>query len=249
MSHAQEFPQDEKSESAVWSFSEGVGYFCVGYYDRAKRALTDLITLKPEFVDGYLWRADVNCRLRDFKAALADAEKALTLSPNSVRAHYVRARALLALKRYDEARQEIDVTISGGESETPAVRYVRGQILLGLGKTKEALDDFDYSFENGQSADLIGASAFAEIKILTKNGDFEAALLKCQDAISRNLGTKGEAYFVQGTAYNAMGKKKEAQESFAQARKSRYKGIPSPYVEDASARIYLSPHAWWYTDG
>ena len=78
-----------------------------GDYEEAVRAYTRCLASDPEATVAYSNRSMAHLQLKDFSAALIDAEAALKLDGSLVKARYRRATALEHLGREDEAIQDL----------------------------------------------------------------------------------------------------------------------------------------------
>lgn len=70
-----------------------------------------LVEYCPDYAEGYNQRAFAHYLRQDFRAALADLDRAVALSPNHIAAIAGRALCLLALGRTDEARKAIQAAL------------------------------------------------------------------------------------------------------------------------------------------
>ncbi|MFG2420044.1 tetratricopeptide repeat protein [Streptomyces sp. NPDC048448] len=102
--------------------SRGVCHAGLG---RPAEALADLdraIALVPEYPWALRHRAELRLGLGDLAAALSDADRAKALRPDEVPVLLCRARALIALRRHDEARLDLDHALgphAGGPPNGP----------------------------------------------------------------------------------------------------------------------------------
>ena len=80
--------------------------------DMAYADLSDAIRLRPDFVDAYSLRADVDACLDHDDAALADATAAIRLKP-AAGYYFTRARLLWDMGRVDAARADVEAASAG----------------------------------------------------------------------------------------------------------------------------------------
>jgi tetratricopeptide (TPR) repeat protein len=86
----------------------GWSYDRIGAPIRAKRDLARYIELRPSDPKGYLIRADYHNFENNYKAALEDYDKALSLAGDWLNARIGRGLALVGLGRYSEAIREYE---------------------------------------------------------------------------------------------------------------------------------------------
>lgn len=75
--------------------------------------------------------------LKDYEAALEVAGQAVELVPTNGRARYARARALISLNRADEARLELEKSVSYDSSQVHVFALL-AEVQMGLGRYAEA---------------------------------------------------------------------------------------------------------------
>ena len=83
--------------------STGARAFQLGDFPQAVKAYTQAIAAEPENAAHYTNRAAAYIRLGDMSSAIADANAALTLQPDLIKAHGLKGTALIALQQYDAA--------------------------------------------------------------------------------------------------------------------------------------------------
>jgi tetratricopeptide (TPR) repeat protein len=100
------------------------------------------LALNPDYAVALCNRAGQAFELKDYAAALADADRAIALSPKLAAAHRNRSRILLALDRPQEALASLEaaLTLSAADAESHAHR---GAILTALGRQDDALQSYD----------------------------------------------------------------------------------------------------------
>jgi tetratricopeptide (TPR) repeat protein len=57
-------------------------------------------------------RSAANCEAEDFIGALVDAEQVIQLKRNWTKGHFRKAKALLGMKRYEEARDAVELGLA-----------------------------------------------------------------------------------------------------------------------------------------
>ena len=115
----------------------------------ADEALTQSITLNPEFAQAYALRAQVRTA-RDWQKldpALADMERAIALEPGNAWFHYYKGDLLADLERFDEAVAEVDKALRSGSGTFTSgvvIAYMkRAQVQREKGNIAAAIIDLD----------------------------------------------------------------------------------------------------------
>lgn len=117
--------------------------------EQAKEKLVAQIVLEPISGLPFLLRAEVRMQ-RDYGKALSDLDYAVQLDPKLAKAHALRAQALMAMMRWDEAGQAIDAAITL-EPKNFEFRLTKTELLR-------------------QTGDFAGAVALARKTITEANG-------------------------------------------------------------------------------
>ncbi len=107
--------------------------------EHAKDKQVAQIVLEPVDALPFLLRAEVRMQ-RDYTAALKDLDYAIQFDAKNARAHALRAQALLAMMRWDEARKAIDEAVAL-DAKTPQHRLIRAEILRNQGDFAEAINE------------------------------------------------------------------------------------------------------------
>ncbi len=107
--------------------------------------------------------------------------RAILLNQNYPAAYHNRARLYMSLARYDEARSDLDQTLS--VSEDAALLTLRARTHAALGKDKTAIEDFNKAIElDDQNAEAFAGRGAA----LEREGKTEDALADCERAVALN---------------------------------------------------------------
>ncbi len=88
---------------------------------------------------------------QNYVGAAATLEKAVNANSEYWMAHYLLASAYLGLKKYEEARQEAELTIAKGKTGAGAANLVLGQSLVNLGKREEGIRALKAFVQNSSS--------------------------------------------------------------------------------------------------
>jgi tetratricopeptide (TPR) repeat protein len=121
----------------------GSQYLILKQWDKAGEAFEGLLKLKPDDVAGHL-----NLGIVDFnKKKLEDAEthlrKALELKSAGPAAHYYLGLIMVSTKRYDEALQEFELTVSNGGENLPLAHKYLGGLYMSVHKNQQAADELE----------------------------------------------------------------------------------------------------------
>ena len=108
--------------------------------ETAAKAFGRALALQPDDAPVRVQRASLLVDLKDYEAALTDLDAALSLpapAPLRVAALHLRARAYLALRRFEEALADTDAAIAV-DPENSRGHYLRARGLVALGRVDEA---------------------------------------------------------------------------------------------------------------
>jgi len=116
----------------------------------------------------YMYRGIIYDRVKDFKSALNDLNKAISINPNHPvpMAYYVRGKINIELKRWGDARNDITKFINKSPTAESSLTYfLRGYANLMLQNNSEALDDLNVSIRKGTDfGDAYGFRAMIKSK-------------------------------------------------------------------------------------
>jgi tetratricopeptide (TPR) repeat protein len=206
--------------------------------DQAEQALRDLeesARLEPAgsryAVADHIRRGRLLLNRARPQEALAAADAALAIAPDSAQAHGVRIGALLQTERYDEVLESCDVALAGGAATAELYR-VRGLARAARDDFAGAIDDYTHALalhpeepaevhrNRGWSHLLANAFELAE-------RDFNAVLQLASDDADGHAG--------RGAARVRLGRVREA---IADAEESLRPGTPSPRLLYVAAQTY-----------
>ncbi|MBI0295845.1 tetratricopeptide repeat protein [Streptomyces sp. PRKS01-29] len=145
-------------------------------------------------------RADMN----ELEGALADAERALELDADCVRAHAAMGSVHLDKERYEQALESFDRAVTL-DPDFPWPLARRGEAYRLLGRYEESLADLDRSFDLHESAWTVGTRGQVHHAV----EDYDNALAD----FSRALEISPEwawVYAERGRTYRVMGRDEEA---------------------------------------
>ncbi len=153
-------------------------------YDDAKVYFDRALQLNPNYAQAYLWRADLHFSLNNFKAMLADREKAYALDPMSLEISRELAFDYRSFGRQEDANRIIDRMFELRPHDQSAYRaYItnfsaHAQFVEAIKATKEGLKHHP---DDPWLKDM-------EAWMLFYIGDYEAALTKGYDYIELDYG-------------------------------------------------------------
>ncbi|CEH18652.1 Molecular co-chaperone STI1 [Ceraceosorus bombacis] len=105
--------------------ARGNELFKKGDFAGSVAAYTESIKRNPSDSRGYTNRASSYLRLMAFPEALKDGDSALSLEPNSVKAHLRKASAQLGMKQYNKALEEVSKASEFDQGEGGARKHER----------------------------------------------------------------------------------------------------------------------------
>lgn len=110
----------------------------VGHIDGAIEALRRVLTFDPDFADAHAWLAICLLRKRRLHAAAIEAERALTLGPESPLSQRVGAEIEMARRRFKEAERHVDQLIAMTPMDASALR-LRARLFALTGRERQRL--------------------------------------------------------------------------------------------------------------
>ena len=131
-----------KAEEALKAFQDGIRLTSENRWFESINRFDDAITADPNYAEAYAHRGNSYSYLGISQAAIADAEKALSLNPDAWLAYGVRGYEQFIAGNPGAAIPDLSKAISINPDYM--VAYVRrGKAHMELGSNKEALDDFE----------------------------------------------------------------------------------------------------------
>jgi tetratricopeptide (TPR) repeat protein len=216
-----------------------------GMFDEAEDLVRQAMSMDPpaQVLVGYHVERGRNLlRAHKLKEAEAACAEALLLDPRQPAAYEVRARALLALARFQEAERAYDYYLANGGEPTPDIFRGRGLARMKLGKYPDAAEDYTRALERARDdGDLYEhrgwALFFCEAWKLALR-DFSTALDLDAEA--------GDAYTGRGLARVMLG---NYQEAIADADDALRRKPGTPEMMHNIACIFAQASARATTDG
>ncbi|HEU5102860.1 MAG TPA: tetratricopeptide repeat protein, partial [Roseiflexaceae bacterium] len=191
--------------------------------DDARRDFEAAVAAAPDDTNVFRERAAFFIRHDDYAAALADADKLIALDGAEPRWHVLRAFALHALDRNEDALKTFDQALLIGGNELWAARYGRGLVLLAQGRAQEALGDLEaagaHPEDTGEVSELFygtGAMPLVELaRAYQALGQADKALQTLDAALQQD--ESFVAFLERGRARAAAGNRDGAREDLREA--------------------------------
>jgi tetratricopeptide (TPR) repeat protein len=195
--------------------------------------------LAPSVAEDHLERGRLLHQRKDYEAAVRAYDAAVAIQPQHVRAHRLRAEALLELNRLPEALRSLDVCLKQGPPDADAFR-ARAAVRTRLGQYPGAQTDYTRALE--PDAATYAARAWTYLV-----AEAPALALRDFQEVIRLDPDQGDAYSGRGYARALLGQYRPA---VADAEDALRLGPPSPRLLYNVARIYAQVAAvdGWGTD-
>jgi tetratricopeptide (TPR) repeat protein len=132
-------------------------YLAQGQFGQAAEQMGRALRLQPPaqaVFSYYVERGRSLLRDKRYGEAIRACDDALELFPDQPLAHAVRARALLALGRYEQAEWSFDQCVRNGGAAASDVFRGRGLARMKLGKYPEAAEDYTRALERAPDGEL-----------------------------------------------------------------------------------------------
>ena len=228
---------DDTLAAHAWSQAGSV-LSGAGKYAEAVVAYGDVIRLQPECGEAYLHRGTARNELEQYKAALADLERALCLSPDVASAIYsARGVAKSGLGQHEAARAEHALAVQ----LTPRCALVymnRGVSKIHCGEHEDAVADFDAAL--GLDATLSGAYHLRGYVKFFLSQD-EAAIADFDAAIRLNP-RNAVSYTNRGLIKRCLGEREAALADYEAAIRVA-PNYAQPYTHRAEEKLYWGREA------
>lgn len=178
--------------------------------------------------EAYSAKGDTPAAVRQFRAAVH-------ANPSEPQVHFGLGYLLWTERKFNAAATEFRAELSRNPKDGQSLAYL-GDSLMHMGKQAEALEALKQAVALGSSLEL----AHLDLGILdASNGDRSAAVDQFRTAISIDP-KNADPHWRLARLYQSMGRKKEAQEEFAQVRKMKQKSAEDLYLKMAGSRMARS---------
>jgi tetratricopeptide (TPR) repeat protein len=165
---------------------------------------------RDTIVNALVRRGDSYLSLENPRAALQDYDRCLSLANGNIAIRWRKARALVALKQFDDARKELAAILSEAPNFAPAY-HTQAKMLMAQGKLSEALACADIG--HGKDSNYIeGYYTRGQIHYLMH--DYKRALEDLDQVILRQPGLGGSRvdgpFRLRSAVLLALGRPREA---------------------------------------
>lgn len=157
-------------DNHVLRFNLARALLAKGDIEQARVQLLEAIKLRPDFVLPRLALAQVYVTKGDFPKAVESANEVLKFDRNNVPAKLLRSSAMIGMREYVQARQELDTLLTANPNLTDA-QFQLGMVNYNEGKFKEAESVFRRLYQSapqdrrglmGSIEALVGQNQFAQ---------------------------------------------------------------------------------------
>ncbi len=194
-----------------------------GDYEGAVDDLTEAIRIDPNIAATHAARGMNYLSLNEWKKALADSDKALSLGDRDLvgSISFVRAAALMALRRNEEALAATARVPQGDPSYLEA-RYIRGSAFNSMGDRRRALREFNLILTNNPAYRAVWLARGEVLLALDRAEDalfdFDMALrLSPSKSAAKIHRLRGDALVILSRTGEAHEAYRRAQEAESQA--------------------------------
>lgn len=200
----------------------GTSFFLLKDYQNALADYCKAIELKPDVADNYYERGTVYYELKEYQNAIRDYEKAIEYH-DDYRFYASRGESYRALQKYREAIDDYNKSIELASYKDVAYCYYdRGMTYLVMQDYIKALSDFNKAIEISPNSVVFysgRAQTYYELMDYQKAiNDYSQAIAKLtKDPKSNSL--RAEFYINRASAYQKLGKFKEADDDTLVAKK------------------------------
>ncbi len=167
--------------------AQAAEWAAAGQLVRAARALRTIAPTLPDErrVEAHSRAGEYYASARLPRAALEEADQALSLRGDHVPSLFVRGRALLELERHSEAAETLEKLLRAEpEHDDAAIEFAR--VLLELGRNEEALRWTRGYFAREGASPPTGAALLAHGRALRAAGELQPAVDRLIEAIERS---------------------------------------------------------------
>ncbi len=126
--------------------NRGVSYALAGKYEKSIVDFTRVITLRPDFPNGWFNRAEIRYELGHYDQAITDYTKTLELIPDDFGAYTSRGHTYFRMRKFTEALADYTAAVELDEANAEAYAN-RGDAHQRLEQWQEAASDFRTAVE------------------------------------------------------------------------------------------------------
>ena len=205
---------DNNLAARAW-FSVGYLHYQQKKYKEAIEALSEANRIRPDgSANVFVIRGSAKAALHDYKAAIKDYNKAISLNPKNAAAYNNRGLAKIKMRRYEDAVKDYDEAIRLNPKQAETFSN-RGKARIMLKQFEDAIADYDKAFDLSPRSFKDYSNRGLAKYFLDQN---EAAIKDYDKAIGLNP-KDVSVYINRGNAKSALDQKDEARDDFTTALK------------------------------
>ena len=174
-------------------FNSGYEKYNAGNYEGALIDYNKAINLNPNYLEAYLYRANIKSLLQDFKGALIDNDKAIRLKPNDAYVYNERATTKLSSGDAIGAMEDVNRAIKLNPNYSEAYRQRAG--IKSYNDYEGAKQDYTIAI----SLDTVNINAYLGRASIEEYKDYEGAIQDFNKAIELKPDFS-YAFFCRGNA-------------------------------------------------
>ena len=169
-------------DNFVAQFNLGRAHYSRGEYEQARQRYSEAIRVRPDYLPARVALAQLQVRRGEYEAALKSAAEIMALDKLNAAAKLIESAAFLGLKKYDLARQVLDIMLKMDPNSTDAL-FQLGVVNLAEGKYPAAEEYFRkaYQLEAANSRGLMG-----QVEVLMAQGKEDGAIQLLQREIEKH---------------------------------------------------------------
>ena len=204
------------------NFLEAMAYSDQSLYEKALEKFTTVSKLSPQYTQTYFWRAFVLWHLHRYDLALKDLDVVLKVEPTAD-AHYLRARTLQNLGRWQEAFDQYEKVSARDSDQSMQMLVYQGQCLAASGNYDRAIEYYDNAAK--MNGGPWSRTAVLKARALCAKKQYNLALkaLDEVEALHYNVDP-----YERALIYEASGNRERAQYYFAEAARRSPTQTPLP---------------------
>ncbi len=184
----------------------------ISVLNEAKGFLEQALRIDSQFASAYAYRGRISLFLEDYKAAINDFSKTISLAPDCARAYAERSLAYEKVSEPEKSAGDLQTAVK--IKPDLASRFLQNAKDFVGAKNLDALHEITLCLKlNPDLAEAYSVKGHAELNL----GDFDSALADCNKSIE--LKKSPEAYKQRARVYFSLRKYTEAIEDFSKAIK------------------------------
>lgn len=173
-------PSTQRSALLMLHFNLARAYLAKGdssSLDQARLQLQEALKINKEYVPAQLMLADLELTRGDSTQAVQTADAVIARIPNSLPAHLIRTRGLMAMGEMDQSRQEIEAILRASPTSNDA-RYQLAVLNFAERKYQDAEDNFELLSKMNDPRAFMGI-----VNCKAQLGQIDSAISMVQDRL------------------------------------------------------------------